>query len=175
MICPAPGAELVLMSGHGAELVAYYQHMGRHVPAGTPFDANGARVGNRVEFSLNLLPTVREAATMVWSEGVDFSAAGWVYSVAAITTPDDRVAAYAEIESRRDTWHRRTWRDVGGQPLGLTARCGRGGSQHSTCHDSANDRHLGRTEKIFLKTLGPEAPSGEAVVLAQRGDCLTAR
>ncbi len=65
------------MSGHGAELVAYYQHMGRHVPAGMLSAARGAQVGNRVEFSPNLLPTVRKAANMVWGEGVDFSA-GWL-------------------------------------------------------------------------------------------------
>lgn len=121
-IFPAPGDVFIFMSDHGAELVAYYQRMGGHVPAGTPFDARGAKAGNRVGFITNLSPTVREAATRVWSEGAAFGAAGRVDSAVVITTRDDREAAQAEIESRREAWHRQTWREHGGQPPGQGRR-----------------------------------------------------
>ncbi len=115
-IFPAPGDVFVFDGSHGAELVAYYQRMGGYVPAGTPFDARGAKAGNRIGFITNLTPTLREAATKVWSEGAAWGAVGPVDSEVVIEVKDDREAAKSEIESRREVRHRQTWRDHRGQP-----------------------------------------------------------
>ena len=107
-IFPTPGDVFVFPGQPNAELVAYYQRMGGSVPAGTPFNACGAKAGNRVGFITNLTPSLPEVAARVWSEG---AAWGAVASAVGIAVRDERAAAKAEIESRREVWHRQTSRD----------------------------------------------------------------
>src|SRR5579859_3866109 len=97
-IFPAPGDVFLFASAHGVELVAYYQRMAGSVPAGTPFDALGAKAGSRVGAIMNRTPAFVEAATRVWSEG-----AAWGAVCAGSHPPaarDDRDGAAQELDRR---------------------------------------------------------------------------
>jgi hypothetical protein len=115
-IFPAPGDVFIFQSAHGAELVVFYQRMGGSVPAGTPFDAVGAKAGSRVGAVTNLTPALVESATRLWSEGAAWGMARNDLGLAMRAVRNDVEAAQHEIELRRVAWLCRTERDHMGQP-----------------------------------------------------------
>lgn len=121
-IFPVPGDVLVFEREHGVELVIFYERMGG-VPAGVPFDACGAKAGNRVGFiSRALTSATRAAARRVWSDGAAWGAVGLAGSTSIQSVADDREAADREIERRLATWRQLTWRDHIGAPPGGSRR-----------------------------------------------------
>src|SRR5689334_14521777 len=68
-IFPAPGDVFLFANAHGVELVVYYQRLAGTVPAGTPFDALGAKPGSRIGVITNRTPAFVEAAERVWRDG----------------------------------------------------------------------------------------------------------
>jgi hypothetical protein len=115
------------------------------VPAGTPFDSCGDKLGNRVGFvASDLSADVRAACRKIWQRGAAWATAAVPDSLAPREVADDGAAARAEIESRLATWRHRTWRDhvgpssTGGPTVALTI-----------------PEYLARTEVELLPELAP--------------------
>src|SRR5258708_2363889 len=121
-IFPAPGDVFIFQSAHGAELVVYYQRLGGSVPAGTPFDAVGAKAGSRVGAVTNVTPALVETATKLWSEGAAWGMVRSDLGLAMRAVRNDVEAARHEIELRRVAWLCRTQLDHIGQPAAAGPR-----------------------------------------------------
>jgi hypothetical protein len=110
---PIPGDVLLFEQDYGVDLVVYHQR------AGLPYNETGYITGNRVGFVTNLTTEAKEGCRRVWSEGSAWGALGTADTNVIKSVRDDRPAAAAEIELRRQAWQRRTRRDhIGPEPSG---------------------------------------------------------